>query len=158
MKAGLLLFLTAGLLAPAAVRADGPRADVEALRGTWLVVSQQRAGRPAERPKDMRWVIDGDTIGMTFAKGPALGRGPRMTFRLDPTRVPMRIDLDGPKKSSSYGICKLEGDELTLCLGVTCPSPSFDPQARPNEDAERTRPAAFRPEAGTVIVLKRVKE
>jgi uncharacterized protein (TIGR03067 family) len=169
MKIRSVLVVTVGLLVAPALRADEVKADLEALRGTWEVVSQQRAGRPTERPRDMKWVIDGETVWLVIEKGEpegkrppeklgVPGRGLRMTCRLDSGKSPTQIDLDGPKKSSSYGIYKLAGDELTVCMGVNCPSPSYDPQARPAEDAASTRPATFSPEAGTVIVLRRVRE
>jgi uncharacterized protein (TIGR03067 family) len=167
MRTRILLTLTVSLLA-APLRADEPKADLKSLQGTWQVVSQQRAGRPTERPRNMQWVIDGDTIWLEIERpdpegkkpagkaGPSK-RGPRMTCRLDAGKTPMQFELDGPKKSTSYGICKIVGDELTVCMGVTCPSSSYDPQAKPAEDAA-TRPTAFSPEAGTVIVLRRVKD
>jgi uncharacterized protein (TIGR03067 family) len=173
MKTRITLMLAAGLLAASSLRADEAKADLEALQGTWLVVSQQRAGRPLERPKNMKWVIDGDTVWLVLEKGPEKatseeykpvekGRPPglrlRMTFRLDPGKAPMRIDLNGFGKSASYGIYKLAGDELTVCMGVKCPSPTFDKEAKPEADAKDTRPTTFNPEVGTVIVLKRVKD
>src|SRR5262249_20883605 len=110
MKIRSVLILTVGLLATPALRADEAKADLEALRGTWVVVSQQRAGRPTERPQDMKWVIDGETVWLVIGKPDAEGktlpeklgapkRGLRMTCRLDPGKSPMQIDLDGPKKS-----------------------------------------------------------
>ena len=48
-----------------------------------------------------------------------------------------------------------DGDELTVCMGVTQPSPSYDKQAK---SVENTRPTTISPEAGTVIVLKRIRE
>jgi uncharacterized protein (TIGR03067 family) len=155
--------------------ADGPAADAKALQGTWEVVSQQRDGRPTGRPRNMRWVIDGDTISLVFGKGlgaeaeakkgavgaaasPKLAaamKGLPMRSRIDAAASPGRIDLDGPKKAVSYGLYRLDGDELTVCMGTTQPSPSYDKQAKGEESR---RPTTISPEAGTVIVLRRVKE
>jgi uncharacterized protein (TIGR03067 family) len=176
------------LLAPAAwllvaigpLRADEDRSDARALQGTWQVVSQQQAGRATVRPNNMLWIVEGETIWLvpgwlaaeqaSGAKKPTGNRegqagkggkqsgpprGLRMTFRLGPDKAPKQIDIDGPKKSSSYGIYKLEGDELTVCMGISQPSLIYDKQAKPDES---TRPTAISPEAGTVIVLKRVRD
>src|SRR5262249_942377 len=39
-----------------------PGSDAKVLEGTWQMVSQQRAGWATARPKNMKWVIEGDTI------------------------------------------------------------------------------------------------
>jgi uncharacterized protein (TIGR03067 family) len=159
--------------------ADRHRADADALQGTWQMLSQQRAGRATARPKHMKWVIDGDTIALIVERGqeenlnvkgqaekreakggkdvkqPGKGRGLRMTFRLDPSKSPKQLDMDGPKKSASLGIYQLDGDELTLCMGPTQPSARYDKQAKSTEDR---RPTTISPEAGTVIVLKRIHD
>jgi uncharacterized protein (TIGR03067 family) len=142
------------------------------------MVSQQRAGRATARPKNMKWVIQGDTIWLVVERGPveppkrkepaeksidqagkgrkqsSLPRGLRMTFRLGPDKSPKQIDIDGPRKATHYGIYKLDGDEVTVCMGVSQASPVYDKRAKSDES---TRPAAISPEAGTVIVLKKVK-
>jgi uncharacterized protein (TIGR03067 family) len=141
-------------------QANGHGSDAEALQGTWQMVAQQRAGRVTARPKNMKWVIQGDTIGLIVEREGQAGksgplRGPRMRFRLSPAASPKRIDLDGPRKAISYGVYRLDGDELTVCMGVSQPSPTYDRQAKGDES---TRPAAISPEAGTVIVLRRVRD
>jgi uncharacterized protein (TIGR03067 family) len=159
-------------------RPEQNRSDLEALQGTWQLVAQQRAGRATGRPKNMRWVIQGNTIWLVVDRGegpppkvkvPAqksagqagkgkqadFRRGLQMTFQLDPARAPKRIDLDGPRKGASLGIYKLDGDALTLCMGGTQPSPTYDKQARSDES---TRPSAISPEAGTILVLRRLRD
>jgi uncharacterized protein (TIGR03067 family) len=181
MRTWALLALAAGLLVgPGHLRADEDRSDAEALQGTWRVVSQQRAGRATARPNNMLWIVEGETIwlapGWLAAEQGSEGRKPaekgegqagkggkqsgpprglRMTFRLGPDRAPKQIDIDGPKKGLSYGIYKLDGDEWTVCMGVSQPSPTYDKQAKADES---TRPTAIAPESGTVIVLKRVRD
>jgi uncharacterized protein (TIGR03067 family) len=135
--------------------------DAEGLEGVWRVDSQRRAGRPAERPRGMTWKIDGGAIllypdGKAYAAGanadPRRQGGTRFDCRLGPAGSPGRIDL-GQKLSVNLGIYKLEGDTLTICIGPSQASPIIDPAAKPDEQA---RPAEFSPEAGTVIVLRRV--
>jgi uncharacterized protein (TIGR03067 family) len=148
------------------------------LYGTWEVVAQQRAGRPRECPRGMQWTISEEGIGLVASKGaqgvPAnkkplqkkentdvlprktklTGKGLAMSYRLDTSVSPAQIEIRGPKKSLSYGILKMEGDTLTLCLGLTQPLPGNGPQA----PSPASRPTAFSPEAGTVVVLRRVKK
>src|SRR5262249_10169094 len=45
-------------------KADDRRTDPAALQGIWQMLSQQRAGRATGRPKNMKWVIQGDTISL----------------------------------------------------------------------------------------------
>jgi uncharacterized protein (TIGR03067 family) len=183
LGAGGSRLVPGGVAPAAAVAADVPAkgeapADAGSLQGTWVVVTQQRAGRPTERPKDMRWVIDGDTIWFDFGrkevqalggKQPAAGAGGKsvkperarvglpMRYQVDATASPGRIDVEGPKKSSHFGIYRLAGDELVVCLGVSMPSRTFQPE-KAASNPETMRPTAFSPEAGAVLVLKRVKE
>src|SRR5262249_60482328 len=77
--------------------------------------------------------------------------GNRIPFRIDPA-TPGHIDLRG-KVSVNPGIYGLEGDTLTVCIGSSHASPAHDPAAKPDG---QTRPTEFSPEAGTVIVLRRV--
>lgn len=185
MRTRILLALAAGLLTGnGQLRAEDDKADALALQGTWRVLSQQRAGQATAHPKNMLWVIEGETIwlvpgwlvvegggkqaaegkkptdtvpGQPSKGGKQLGavRGFGMTFRLGLGKSPKEIDIDGPKKALHYGIYKLDGDELTVCMGVSQPSPTFDKQAKADEDY---RPARISPEAGTVIILQRVKD
>jgi uncharacterized protein (TIGR03067 family) len=169
---------------PAAPKAKRPGSDAEAIQGTWQMISQQRAGRATARPANMKWIIEDETILLVIDRqeagsytekkpadkkttktkerpagkgGKASGpqRGPSMSFRLSPSQSPSRIDIDGPGKGNCFGLYKLDGDELTLCMGVTQASPNYDKQAKNDES---TRPAAISPDAGTVIVLRRIKE
>lgn len=183
MRTQILLVLTAGLVVgPSPLRADNDKSGVEALQGTWRVISQQRAGRATARPKNMLWIVEGETIwlvpgwlaaekgraeaterkkpvdkpvGQKGGKQSGSFRGLPMAFRLDPATSPKQIDIDGPKKSVHCGIYKLDGDEWTVCMGVSQPSPSYYKQAKRDEN---TRPATLSPEAGTVILLKRVRD
>jgi hypothetical protein len=78
--------------------------------------------------------------------------GPPYAYNLGPEGSG-RIDLSA-KAAAFYGIYRLEGDTLTLCVGPAQASSADDPKAAPDA---KTRPAKFDPEAGTVIVLRRNK-
>jgi uncharacterized protein (TIGR03067 family) len=156
---------------------DGHGADAEAIQGIWQVVCQRRAGRATGRPQNMVWVIDGKSIwlvpgwlaaaqapkatppGKTSAgrggKRAYVGRGLRMRFALDPAKAPKQIDIDGPGKAFHYGVYTLAGDELTVCMGASQQSPSYGGKAKGDES---TRPTTVSPEAGTVVVLRRVRD
>ena len=130
----------------------------------WLVPSwlaeRERQGSPKESkpmsptPKQGKGTVKGEVQGSKGGKPAGSPRGLRMTFRLNPVKSPKHIDLEGLHKSASLGIYKLEGDALTLCMGITQASPVYDKRARSDKS---TRPTAISPEAGTVIVLKRIK-
>ena len=80
-----------------------------------------------------------------------------MSFRVDGEGTPGRIDVNGPKKASYAGIYRLDGDELTVCLGTSKSAMGYGSTrevARPGGD----RPAAFDPDTGTLVVLKRLKD
>jgi uncharacterized protein (TIGR03067 family) len=163
---------------PSLSHAGQAGSDAEAIQGTWRLVSQQRSGRATARPTNMKWIIEDDTIWMVIeregegaptakkaaypgdgqkgkgGKRSAPPRGLPMSFRLTPTQSPKQIDIDGPRKGNSLGLYRLDGDELTLCMGVTQASPTYDKRAK-NDPANR--PATISSEAGTVIVLKRIR-
>jgi uncharacterized protein (TIGR03067 family) len=168
----------AGPPRPGPRKAGGDGSVAENLQGTWQMISQARAGRATARPKNMKWVVEGQTIWLVVerearnpveekgkpgkqagagGKGgkPAPRGGLRMTFRLSPDKASRRIDLEGPGKAVHYGVYQLDGEEWTLCLGASQLAPPYDKQAKGEES---TRPAAVSPEAGTVIVLRRVRD
>jgi hypothetical protein len=113
--------------------------------GVWRVDAQHRAGRPTERPSPLTLKIEGNVV-VPSAGGQPLG------YRLGPPGSG-HIDLS-TKVAVFHGIYHLDRDTLILCIGPAQAAAPYDPNAAPDE---RTRPAKFDPEAGTVIVLKRDK-
>jgi uncharacterized protein (TIGR03067 family) len=142
----------------------------------WSVVSQHRAGQPLERPERMRWLITDNEIWLLVGKAgeayhsgnpPALKRDGarlslprgalRMSYGLDADKTPGRIDLDGLRKASHLGIYRLDGDELTVCLGTSAPLASYGSMKEKGLPGGN-RPARFDPESGTLVVLRRLND
>jgi len=115
----VLVALTSGLL----LAADKPKAndakmDMQALQGTWQVVSGEAAGQaaPAAAVKGAELAIKGD--GYSFMmKGQVAEAG---TFKLDTTTKPVQMDFTittGPNKGKTQlGICQLDGASFKVCL------------------------------------------
>jgi uncharacterized protein (TIGR03067 family) len=169
---------------PGRPKTERASSDAEAIRGTWQMISQQRGGRATARPNNMKWIIEDESILLVIERGEEAAspekkpagnkptpkkegdaakggkrsgpqRGLPMTYHLSTGQSPKQIDIDGPRKSNSLGIYKLEGDELTICMGDSQASPTYDKQAK---NSETKRPASINPEEGTVIVLRRIRE
>jgi uncharacterized protein (TIGR03067 family) len=141
----MLTHSTAMLLtAVAALTASGgDQTDKDLFQGPWRVVSAEISGKK----------VAGDEL-KEMQKDPMVFRGDKLigryeaTFTLDPAKKPKEIDVvtaAGKEKMTFRGIYRLEGDELTLCLGT---------------EANGARPASFTTKPGDkagVIVLQRMK-
>jgi uncharacterized protein (TIGR03067 family) len=113
--------------------------------------------KPPEKPQAAigKKKIDGGDGRKSSGDGRKyIGPGLRMTFRLDAAKSPKQIDIDGPMKGMHLGLYQLDGDELTMCIGISRQSPKYGGQANGDDN---TRPTTISPENGTVIVLKRAK-
>jgi uncharacterized protein (TIGR03067 family) len=89
--------------------------DLELIQGTWLIVGLETGGK-AESDKNY-W---GNTFTFTRDKATLReGTFPAIDFALtlDSGRTPKAIDLTA-KGNVLKGIYKLNGDELTLCIGI----------------------------------------
>jgi uncharacterized protein (TIGR03067 family) len=73
---------------------------------------------PQEALKQSRLVIDGDQFSMFSPEANYHGN-----WTFDLTKEPFWIDMnftEGPEAgNSSYGVFRISGDELTICLGLT---------------------------------------
>jgi uncharacterized protein (TIGR03067 family) len=96
---------------------------VEHLRGleghwTFASVEVDAAAMPVAMMSSSRMLIDGDRFRMESPEGIYEG-----IFTIDVEADPHRIDIEfveGPEAGNwSYGIYTLDGDDLTICLGVT---------------------------------------
>jgi uncharacterized protein (TIGR03067 family) len=110
----------------------------EKLLGTWKQTHCEFEGKDnteSEKPFRNHWVITDTTITI-HNKGTYSGH---WTYRLDPTKQPVAIDLSttaGGKPVTYPCIYKLEGDELTLCL---------------QNFPEKGRPQSFETRAGSGV-------
>jgi uncharacterized protein (TIGR03067 family) len=128
---------------------EGVRKELAALQGKWKTVGLEAGGKPFPR---------GDVPDFTYvigADGKCTGRTPegefRVTTTVNPRKDPKTIDNlheSGEYKGKrQYGIYKLEGDRLTVCM-------------TPPGRVEGDRPKDFttRDTTNVVFVFERVKE
>ena len=105
------------LVAPAR---DTAQEELDALQGTWQVVSYERDGKPgdAKAIEGRTLVVDKGTF-VDAQAGKTLGKG---TLTLDPAASPRTIDAlftEGfPKGKTSKGIYERDGDTLKACAAT----------------------------------------
>jgi uncharacterized protein (TIGR03067 family) len=136
-----LLLLAVGLLVVAApAAAEKP----QGVKGTWKIVSADKEGTPIQQYIGVVVTFEDNKYS---AKLPS-GETHDADIKVDTTKTPWTIDMTphyGPNDGKLFkGICKVEGDTMTMCRG----------------DAEKERPKEFTDAAGsgcTLIVFKREK-
>ena len=140
------LCLTLALTVSAPAGKDPPKKEAPSLAGDWAVESAVIGGKRDDPPAGTTWAFtaDGKSV-LSVAGGKGAGPGPS-TYTVDAKKDPAQVDIAaGPKGMPMKGIYRVEGDTLTLCLGLD------------KED----RPAAFESKAGDkviLITLKRAKK
>jgi uncharacterized protein (TIGR03067 family) len=137
------------LALPLVVAADDVEKELKALQGKWKVVALEAGGRPLSKKAipDFTFLIG--------AEGKSTGKMPQSeysaTITVDPKKDPKTIDNlheSGEQKGKKqYGVYKLEGNTLTVCM-------------TPPGRAEGDRPKDFTTKDTTnvVFVFERVKE
>ncbi|VTR99825.1 Uncharacterized protein OS=Singulisphaera acidiphila (strain ATCC BAA-1392 / DSM 18658 / VKM B-2454 / MOB10) GN=Sinac_5784 PE=4 SV=1 [Gemmata massiliana] len=112
-------------------KADPPRS--ESLEGTWLLVQLEAGG--AVQDKYVSAMPEGEkTIKITANQltFPGGNKDAPLSYTLDSSKSPNEIDMNGTNPNGQsekmYGVCKLEGDKLTICAAK-----SENPADRPKE-------------------------
>jgi uncharacterized protein (TIGR03067 family) len=143
----VLVLLTTPL--PLAAGDDEARKELKALEGKWKAVSLEAGGKvfAKEAVPDFTFIIG--------EQGKAIGHMPlgeyQATITVDPRKSPKTMDnrheSGADKGKKQYGIYRLEGDKLTVCM------------TRPGA-AATDRPKDFNSKGstGVVFVFERIKE
>jgi uncharacterized protein (TIGR03067 family) len=132
--------LLAGTVLVTGFRVEAFAQTVGKLDGTWVAVSAERNGKPADELVGHRLTFAGDTF-MIERSGKILYKG---TFKTDPAKKPAQIDFrnsEGEAKGKTWrGIYLLEGD--TLRTNDNAP------------DVSKPRPTQFttKPDSGHVML------
>lgn len=132
-------------LAVATAGAQDKKEDKKApLEGTYVIVGLEINGKAlpedliAKAPEAERTIrITADQLIATKS-----GKEDPATYKIDATKKPAEIDVTskkGDKEEKSYGIYKVEGDKLILCVAET-------------ENA-KDRPKDFKTEGGKAVLL-----
>ena len=114
---------------------------MDMLQGGWQVVSIERPGSPgnSDELERVRYIFDKDCATLMNGEQKAW----EGVFRVDPTDEPKAIDFTGtadPQKGEkAFGIYRVEGDALTICVG-------------------KKRPTEFDGKEGVLLGLSRIKK
>jgi uncharacterized protein (TIGR03067 family) len=123
-----LAFLLLLALLPSRLLAEEPPVSLKALQGTWKCIWFEYRGVKADKLDTGARLVIKDN-GWTWATAP------KAKITLDSTTFPAVIDL-AFDDAVAEGICRLDGDKLTVCLVV-------DPG-----DKIKKRPMKFETEEG----------
>lgn len=128
---------------------DDVRKELKALQGKWKAVALEAGGMPLpkESVPDFTFIIGAD--------GKSTGKMPQSeysaTITVNPKKDPKTMDnlheSGAQKGKKQYGVYKLEGDKLTVCM------------TRPGV-AEGDRPKSFatKDTANVLFIFERIKE
>jgi uncharacterized protein (TIGR03067 family) len=123
---------------PAAAGTDEAPKDEEKIVGTWAVESYVEGGQkmPEEALQQTKVILAADGK-MTAKQGE---REQEFTYKLDPAKKPKEIEVTNDRGQTVFGIYKLDGDTLTVCV------------ARRGE-----RPTEFASKEDTAVILEVLK-
>lgn len=145
MRRALLAITLVTLVSATWAVAGDAKKDLDALQGGWKFISVKEAdgkGPPDDILKEFAVVVKDDAMQIT-TKGKTLVA---FKLKLDSSKTPKAIDFthtEGPDKGKvEYGIYKIEGDTLTLCVN----------------DLGKDRPAVFELKEGTKYQLMTLKK
>jgi uncharacterized protein (TIGR03067 family) len=141
---------TAGTGEEAIKREKATQKVVDAIQGEW-VVEKTQFGPETDELKGRKATINGCML--TFSvRGDEQVKG--MTFKVNPAKNPATIDFfDEKKRLVSKGRFVLDGDKLTLCVGLT----AFRNDGEGEKVSAGERPTKLDPSEGVLFILKRPK-
>jgi uncharacterized protein (TIGR03067 family) len=149
MQRSLLLLAVFALPLLVAAGTDEHKKELKALQGTWKAVALEAGGKalPKEAVPDFTFIIgaDGKCTGKT-AQGEYAA-----TITVNPKSDPKTIDnlheSGAQKGKKQYGVYKVEGNKLTVCM------------TRPGvAESDRPKDFATKETANVVFVFERAKE
>jgi len=90
--------------------------DLDAMQGTWALVSAMQDGNPLadDKVKQTTIVIKGDTFRFPGLAEDVTARAG--TFTLDATKKPKEMDSTSSEKETMLGIYELEQDSYKVCF------------------------------------------
>jgi uncharacterized protein (TIGR03067 family) len=90
--------------------------DLDAMQGTWALVSAMQDGNPLadEKVKQTTIVIKGDTFRFPALAEDVTARAG--TFTLDATKKPKEMNSTSSEKETMLGIYELERDSYRVCF------------------------------------------
>jgi uncharacterized protein (TIGR03067 family) len=141
--------MTAPLSLSADTDDDDVKKELKALQGSWKTVGLEIAGKslPKDGLLDFTFEIGAD--GKSKAKAPQDETLAMIT--VNPKKTPKTIDNlheTGPEKGKKqYGIYKLEGDKLTVCI-----------TRAGSDEADRPKEFTSKDSSNVLFVFERVKE
>ena len=118
-----VLALAAGCGKKSSTSADSGGGGTSSLEGTYLLVGMEAGGKQFATEEELAKEPEGERIFKVTADkmiATKNGKEDPVTYKLDPSKTPKEIDLAGKKfdgkDEKMYGIYKLEGDKLTICM------------------------------------------
>jgi uncharacterized protein (TIGR03067 family) len=128
---------------------DDVKKELKALQGKWKAVALEAGGKPLPKDAvpDFTYIIGAD--------GKAAGKMPQGEYTaaitVDPKKDPKTIDnlheSGDQKGKKQYGVYKLEGDKLTVC--ITAPG---------RAEADRPKDFNTKDTANVLFVFERIKD
>lgn len=118
-KIGIVVLAIAGMIAVSGMQRPTLQQDFEKLQGEWLLVSSERDGRaiPKDQLYNERLLIQGMRFSrhQTAPSGLEIkGESGEIAREAETGENSINFKIRG--KGTVYGICKLEGDKLVLCV------------------------------------------